>query len=559
MSETIMTTPSFSANRRTPAEAPRAARISLYALCAMSGAPVIAMVLWCVRAQETGSILTLLLAAALGTLLLAALTRTWRGFFLAYLPLLLLSVAYVTYALGFGIVPGRTLAILLLSATGDEIYGLFEILPGKWRIALLLGLVVSYLTLAWRLPSWPIFSSRVLAFSRLILVLTVPITLYAAQDAITLVDGIYFNPVVGSLTFLGRQLPRTRAELRGGAVVKTPFHAQRRGNSEEVHVLIVGESVRRGSWSAYGYARPTTPYLDSLRSEAVLLQHAMADANLTSFAMQMMLTGMDPAEAVAGRSRANLLDLAKEAGFSTAWLVNQDILISTAIGIAADRLDFPPDLKTDIFGRHTWDEVLLPAYRREIARRGAARFIGIHMMGSHWEYQRRYPPAFQRFGTAGRLGTISLFLPADETAGDVLDAYDNSVLYTDWFLHQVIEEARRLDVPATVTFFADHGEELQALDGNAGHGQQAYAPREFEIPAFVWVNEAYRKAHPKIVAALQGNASREVRTHNVFYTVAELMGITWPGTKAELSFASEHFVADATMQHVAGGVLVTRR
>jgi hypothetical protein len=111
-------------------------------------------------------------------------------------------------------------------------------------------------------------------------------------------------------------------------------------------------------------------------------------------------------------------------------------------------------------------------------------------------------------------------------------------------------------VPATLTYFPDHGEDLQLLDGAAGHGQPSYTQHAFEIPAFVWTNSAYRAAHPAVVAALRSNASKEIRSHNVFYSVADLMGITWPGAMPRRSFASDRFVPDTTMKLVAGGVFV---
>ncbi len=108
-------------------------------------------------------------------------------------------------------------------------------------------------------------------------------------------------------------------------------------------------------------------------------------------------------------------------------------------------------------GRHTLDEVLLPAIERELDRSGAPRFIVIHMMGAHWEYYRRYPKSFQRFGTGQGLSLLSIFFADPKGLSNVVDAYDNAVLYNDWFLHQVIESARGLSVPATVMFISDHG------------------------------------------------------------------------------------------------------
>jgi glucan phosphoethanolaminetransferase (alkaline phosphatase superfamily) len=273
----------------------------------------------------------------------------------------------------------------------------------------------------------------------------------------------------------------------------------------------------------------------------------------------MILTGLTPQEAESGHAGGNLLDLAKEAGYTTSWLVNQDIGISTLLGMAADHLEYPPDLQEGRFGRRALDEVLLPAYRREIARTGHARLIGMHVMGSHWEYYLRYPKSFQRFGSPERLSMLTSASTDRSMVADLNDSYDNTVLYTDWFLQQIIEQARGLDVPATVTFIPDHGEASPYLDdGAVGHGATHYVPAEFEIPAFIWINAAFRKAHPSKVAALEANASKEIRSHDVFYTVADLMGITWPGASPEKSFASMHFVPDTTKQHLARGVLVTR-
>lgn len=537
----------------------RATRCSLYALSAMFLAPFAVMLLWAWHGNKPRSILAFLLTAALGAVLVAGCTRTWRRFFLVYFPLFVLSVAYATYAVSFGIVPGRTLASLLVSTTWEEIEGLIGTGQGKWLILSLVALPAIYLLLAWRLPTWPIFSRTAFVAARVIVALSIPVAAYAAQDSIQLVDGIALNPVVGSLLFFTNHIPLARAEIHGANVDKIPYHATRVGEGEEVHIFIVGESARRGSWSAYGYQRPTTPYLDALKSEAIFLQDAVSDANLTRWAVPILLTGMTVQEVLTHKIRGNLLDLAKEAGYSTAWLINQDVRISTAIGISADHVKYPQQPQATVYGYQALDETLLPAYRRELGRHGTSRFIGMHIMESHWEYYRRYPDSFRRFGTDGKspeLNPKSLYQAGRPVESALLNAYDNSTLYADWFLKQVIEQARELEVPVTVTFVPDHGEDLPSLDGGfAGHGGPVYDKSQFEIPAFVWVNDAYAQTHPQTVAALKSNATRKIRSHNVFYALADLMGITWPGAVAELSFASDRFVPDSSNTYLVGGAL----
>jgi glucan phosphoethanolaminetransferase (alkaline phosphatase superfamily) len=276
---------------------PTAARYRLFALLTLCAAPYAAMLIfWARHGHVLRSALAFLAAAALGALLLAYCTRSWRTLFLAYVPLLLLSAAYAAYALTYGIVPGHTLAILLLSASLEEIRGALLLWPQKWLLLPAFAVLGVYLWLAWRLPAWPILTGRSKLVARVILLLTLPAVAYAASNSRQLVDGLAFNPAVGSLMFLGGELPRDRAQIRGVNVVKIPFHATRDSAAEEVHILIIGESGRRDSWSVYGYARHTTPYLEHIKNEMILLQHVTADANLTSVAVPMILTGLTPTD-----------------------------------------------------------------------------------------------------------------------------------------------------------------------------------------------------------------------------------------------------------------------
>jgi len=262
---------------------------------------------------------------------------------------------------------------------------------------------------------------------------------------------------------------------------------------------------------------------------------------------------MNPGHFTMSGINGNLVALAKEGGYSTSWMMNQDSHISLLIGIHADQMVYPQLISTLVAGRLPLDERLLPELRSAIARSGKSRFIGVHVIGSHWAYDSRYPAGFERFGSKAQV-TYQMLYTSDQR---VVDAYDNTVAYTDWFLEQVIEQARKLTVPATVTFYADHGEELYALDGNAGHGTPTYNKHQFDVPAFVWMNAAYREAHPDKVLAINENSKKEIRTHNVFYSLADIMGVQWPQARPSESFASPDFVPDSQSAFIAGGKLVT--
>jgi glucan phosphoethanolaminetransferase (alkaline phosphatase superfamily) len=552
-----------------PASAEHYRRATLAALCV---APVLAMAACSLRYADIRVVVALLLVTALLALLIAGVTRSWRRAFLSYFPFLLPSWAFAAYTVVYGVPPGHALAIVLAGMSWEEAIGFLQLSPDVLAaLALMLVMAVTYLTVALRLSHQSFLTARPkqggLTLRKTVLLVLLPSTAYAVGNPADLIDGIGNSPVIGSVMFLSGTLPSAAEELHGTYIHKLPYNAHRL-EGEEVHVLVVGESVRRDSWSAYGYGRRTTPYLDKQIAEgnAILFKDAVADANLTSWSVPIILTGTGPEQYFtawehksAAPNRGNLLDLAKQAGYSTAWLVNQDISISTYVGVEADHLFHPPEVENSPYGRNTLDESLLPTYRKEIARAGKPRFIGIHIMGSHWIYSNRYPKSFRRFGTdAHHLDGMSVFTSRKEDMIAALDAYDTSIAYTDWFLQQLIEQASTLQVPATLTYVPDHGEDLELLDGRRGHGAPLYTQHAFEIPVFVWMNEAYRKAHPDKVAALQRNSSKEIRSHDVFYSIADLMGITWPQAAPLKSFASDKFVPDTATRYIAGAVLVAR-
>ena len=497
--------------------------------------------------------------ASVGLLLwlFAVLTGTWRRFFLLHSPLWLLAAVFAAYTYNYGSPPGELLAYVLATSSWDEVVGFFGIWQGERLLIGTAVLTAAYIGVAALAPTSLIFPGPKAYWRYSILGAITLVSAIAAQSPLAFAQGLAVNPVIGTAMFVTGPLHFAIASVQGKTVPKVAYGAAR-VPGEEVHILIIGESARRDSWSAYGYSRKTTPNIDGLQSEMILFKNAVADANVTVCAVPILLTGMSPARFDLKAVRGNLVDLAGEAGYSTAWLMNQDPHISLLTGVHAERMVYPPSLRTLAESRLPLDQILLPEFQRRIAQRGAAQFIGLHVIGSHWAYDSRYPRAFALFGS-GRALTYQ-----DATSGkpdpQIVDAYDNSVAYTDWFLSQIIDAARRLSVPATVTYFSDHGEDLYALDGMSGHGAAVYSKHQFDIPAFVWLNGAYRAAHPDKVRALEQNADKEVRSHNVFYSVADLMGIHWPGQRPEESFASAAFIPDVATPLLAGagGTLVNR-
>lgn len=491
------------------------------------------------------------LTSGLTVAVLIPISRTQRRLFWLHAPLFLLTTILTAFTYVNRDPPSYAIAFTLFTISWEELRTFFEIWQYQRILLATLLVLAAYLALAFTMSADRVTLAGHLRLRWAIIGVLAGCVAIGASSPVNLVEGIADSPIVSAADFYRGPFSAARLMVRGGSLKKTPYGATRSA-TDEIHILVIGESSRRRSWSLYGYSRPTTPYLETIRDETVFMDRATTDANLTVFAVPLLLTGIDAENFGTTPIHGNLVDLAKEAGYFTSWLVNNDAQISFMVDIDADEAHYPHSATTSIARATPPDGVLLPDLKNQLARK-RPQFIGMHVFGSHMGYSHRYPASFARFGSREGLD-----FEARKSDQAVIDTYDNSILYTDWFLHQVIDAARALDVPATVVYLSDHGEELMGFSGMSGHGAAFFTVDSFEIPAFVWMNRAYRDAHPDKVAALAANAHKPIRTHDFFYSLADLMGIRWPGFVPSRSFASANYLPDVKSRYIAAGKLVAR-
>ncbi len=112
----------------------------------------------------------------------------------------------------------------------------------NWPALILVALSGLYLYLAWRLPRLPRIAASGAGRARQIaLALLLPVIAYTAWNPAELIDGLIYEPTVGSVLFFAATVPHANATLHGSQVAKVPYHARRDGG-EEVHILVLGES-----------------------------------------------------------------------------------------------------------------------------------------------------------------------------------------------------------------------------------------------------------------------------------------------------------------------------
>jgi glucan phosphoethanolaminetransferase (alkaline phosphatase superfamily) len=277
----------------------------------------------------------------------------------------------------------------------------------------------------------------------------------------------------------------------------------------EVVMLVIGESASSNYWSLNGYPYPTNARIQAWQDtgDLVYFPRAYAQANLTQFAVPMIVTGVTPADFVPGRAQPSLLTAFKEIGFTTHWLSNQELKQypgdADSCLIISDH-DFP--------GRKlgpSYDENLLPLVDTALSSPQKKLFIAVHLMGSHATYSQRVPPGFETPGLAGK---------------GFEQEYVRTICYTDFVLDALIGRLARLDGRCFLWYVSDHGEIPQKWD--VGHGLATPAVAELQIPMLVWGNRAFWSASAPAKRNLLAHRRESLSQGVSFPTILGLAGIT---------------------------------
>lgn len=345
-------------------------------------------------------------------------------------------------------------------------------------------------------------------------------------------------------------LLRGRLETDRAASARTAFRFQNVHRAAgwdlrgaETYVVVIGEASRRANWSLYGYGRETTPRLGAQRSDLIVFDRAMANANMTFYSLGLSLTGSAPAAWSSATTSKSIISLLKQGGFSVYWISNQERYglaenPVSALALEADSVSFASDYASSPHvARNPYDSNLLARIETVLQQRkpGQDIVIFLHMMGSHETYRDRYPKDFTVFQHAARSTD-----PRQEGRLRRLDEYDNSVRYTDFVLSSLINRLGQLGGETALIYFSDHGERVHDPEHPelSGHGFPLPSMQELEIPFFLWVSPTYRSEHPELVRALQANTHRRIQLGSLFDTIVDLTGVAYDNRRAAQSLFS---------------------
>jgi len=282
-----------------------------------------------------------------------------------------------------------------------------------------------------------------------------------------------------------------------------------------VGIFVVGETARADHFSLNGYARETNP---RLKARSLLnFPNFLSNGTSTAYcvpAMFSFLTGGAYSPRKAG-SQSNTLDLLDAAGVDVIWIDNNSSSKGVAERIGSINLRFDPDREEWRAGRgEMLDEVLLDEFDEELDKAQGDVLVVLHTMGSHGPaYHRRYPPEFEVFKPACRSSA-----PQDCGDEQIINAYDNTILYTDYIVDELIERLEARD-PAEIRFLlyaSDHGESL-GENGVYLHGLPRFlAPKsQYHVPAFAWLSDSYLASNAVDLEQLREAAEDEYTLENI--------------------------------------------
>ena len=291
-----------------------------------------------------------------------------------------------------------------------------------------------------------------------------------------------------------------------------------------VTVIVVGETARAQNFSLNGYARDTNP---RLARESGLINFANVQSCGTATAVSVPCVfsalGRERYDGDKAYHQEGLLDVLAHAGFRVVWLDN-----NSGCKGACDRVEFrdlsaPKPGSAHCAGDECYDERLLEELPQLVRDSSRDVVVVLHQKGSHGPaYARRYPQGFGRFGP---VCDTSEFEKCSRES--IVNAYDNTILYTDTFLARTIDLLRKTEgVDTAMLYFSDHGESLG--EGNMYlHGAPyLFAPGEqTHVPMMLWMSDRFSERFGIDRTCLAARRQQPLSHDNVFHSVLGMLDV----------------------------------
>lgn len=278
-------------------------------------------------------------------------------------------------------------------------------------------------------------------------------------------------------------------------------------SSKSVVVLVIGESARKQNFSLYGYSKNTNPLLSKVSN----LYHfdATSCATYTTEGVKCILEHASTNDLYEilpnylNRNNVEVIWRTVNWGEPPIHVKNYQSRQELQVNCKGEGCDY--------------DEVLLTGLKEQIASSKKNKILVVlHTSTSHGpSYSKKYPQKFEVFKpvcNSVELGNCS--------QTELMNAYDNTIIYTDYILNAVIEQLKQLnEMKSAMLFVSDHGESLGEKNLYMHGVPISFAPKEqYEIPFIVWTSDRSIQLKPNTLLS----------QNHVFHSVLHFLSIQSP-------------------------------
>lgn len=314
-------------------------------------------------------------------------------------------------------------------------------------------------------------------------------------------------------------------------------HSTHPADAKEIYVAIIGETSRAPQWALMGSDIPTTEPLDTC-SGVIPFPLTLSQSNTTHKSVPMLMSATSATNFEDSiYFQKSFITAFKEAGYATTFISNQarNHSFIDYFGEEADRCLFIND---SVLNKHRFDTALADELAKVIATDTTRKqLIVLHAYGSHFSYIDRYPNGFGRF---------KLDRPLDVSGANttnLVNAYNNTIEYTAYFLSRVIDILKRENCIAAMIYTSDHGEDI--YDDNRRlflHASPMPSYYQIHVPMLIWLSPAYNNAYPR---AMKNGLSHKDKTASssisYFHSLLDIAGIQTPQFIESHSLISPHY------------------
>ncbi len=445
---------------------------------------------------------------------------------------ILISASFATYFMSsYGVMLDRSMIQNVLETDPSEVRDLLNI--NMLLYVTLLGLLPSFLVYKVEIAFQPLLREMAAKLICLLVSLAIigGIAAILYQDYASMFRNnrhirhlvVPANYIYATSSLMSRQLRAGKVVVKAiGEDAKLSDNWQNR-EKKAITVLILGETARAANFSLQGYERETNP---KQKEQGVLYfnnTYSCGTATAVSLPCMFSVYERDNYSDAKAKRTQGMLDVISHAGIKVLWRNN-----NSGCKGACDRVEFQDfsEQKIDELcnSKECFDEVLLYQLQDYLDKLDNNAVIVLHQKGSHGPaYYLRYPQEFNQFQPVCKTNQLQQC-----SREEIVNAYDNTILYTDYFIGQTIDllkqNSEKFDT--AMVYMSDHGESL-GENGLYLHGMPYFvAPDEQKhVPFSLWLSPGFEQSFNIDKVCLRSKQSDELSHDNLFHSMLGIMEV----------------------------------